>query len=183
MTSLYDKISKKIDIYFNSNWFNYIINALTLIDCTCVLIVLTLEYIELSLINKKYLEFSKLLTENAFSHNYNKLIVDKKLLNKFITDQSKFEIAHVILTSVILTILGLFIIEIVLKLIFTPRIFLKQKFEIIEAIVIVISFALDLTLLFGNLEILSIISLATLIRLWRIGLIVNGKNFCNKINY
>ncbi|CAF0789677.1 unnamed protein product [Brachionus calyciflorus] len=83
-----------------------------------------------------------------------------------------FELAHLILTVIILTILSLFIIEILTKLIFTPRIFIKRKFEILEAIVIIVSFGFDLTLIIGKDDILSIIGLATLIRLWRVGLIL-----------
>ncbi|CAF0789658.1 unnamed protein product [Brachionus calyciflorus] len=173
--SWYKSISGKLEKYLNSTGFHTIINILTVIDCICIIIILILEYVELSIIHNDFLEFQKTLRDE----NFKDINLLQKTLNVTLeqvkrteTTRPNFRLAHIILTVIILTILSLFIIEILTKLIFTPRIFIKRKFEILEAIVIIVSFGFDFTLLIGRDEILSIIGLATLIRLWRIGLIL-----------
>lgn len=72
-----------------------------------------------------------------------------------------------------LTILCLFLVEILTKLIFNTHHFLKSKLEIFDGIIVIISFALDVAFLDGEAS--PAIGLITLLRLWRIARIVNGK--------
>jgi hypothetical protein len=75
----------------------------------------------------------------------------------------QIEIILLILKYIGITILGIFIIEILIKIIFNTRIFLKTKMEIFDALVVVVSFALDI-LFFEHQNVA--IQLLTLLRLW-----------------
>ena len=167
MPKLYKTISDKLRKILSSQWFNHCINVLTIIDCLSVIIVLIIEYIELSIINKDYLRITKLFlqaskrTNTSEIMNLNETLANLEYYNPNVSD---FKIASKILTTIILTILGFFILEIIIKLIFLPRIFTERKFEIAEALVIVISFILNLSLIFEKVQVLSVISLVTLIR-------------------
>lgn len=171
----YARISEKLHTIFESVKFNFFVNLLTIIDGICIITVIVLDYVMLSLIHRDYLLFKKLVTE-GFTQNIPKITA---YLNKTVTRAKKiqhdFEIGHIVLSAIILSIISLFVIEIILKLIFIPKIFLKRKLEIFEAIIIVITFCLDLTSIIAKNNLISIISLITLIRLWRIGLVLDGK--------
>lgn len=167
MQKLYKKISDELRKILNSKWFNYCINLLTIIDCLSVIIVLIIEYIELSMINKDYMKITKLIIQASKRTNKTAFLdLDETLANLeyYNPNVSDFKVAYQILTTVILTILGFFILEIIIKLIFLPKIFTERKFEIAEALIIVISFILNLSLLFEKVQVLSVISLITLIR-------------------
>ena len=77
-----------------------------------------------------------------------------------------------VLKYVGVSILGIFIVEIILKLIFTTKAFLKSKLEIFDAIIVIISFILDIV--FFDHHAASAFELLTLLRLWRIARIING---------
>jgi hypothetical protein len=71
-----------------------------------------------------------------------------------------------------ISILGLFLIEICIKLIFHTHHFIKSKLEILDGVVVVISFVLDVVYFKEDVDIA--FELITLLRLWRIARIVNG---------
>ena len=71
-----------------------------------------------------------------------------------------------------ISILCMFVVEILVKLIFTPRVFIKV-WEILDALVVVISFGLNIYLI--KQELGMIVLFITILRLWRIFEIVNGK--------
>lgn len=81
------------------------------------------------------------------------------------------KIIHNCLKYLGISILAAFLTEIFLKLIFNTREFFKSKLEIFDSIIIVISFVLDIV--YFNYD-SAAFELITLLRLWRIGRIING---------
>lgn len=72
-----------------------------------------------------------------------------------------------------LAILAFFVLEISLKVFVFRLEFFHHKFEILDAIVVVVSFVLDLILLFKNHH-FEALGLLILLRLWRVARIING---------
>lgn len=70
-------------------------------------------------------------------------------------------------------ILVFFMVEIFLKIFVFCLEFFHHKFEILDAIVVVVSFVLDLVLLFKKHH-FEALGLLILLRLWRVARIING---------
>lgn len=70
-------------------------------------------------------------------------------------------------------ILVFFMLEIFLKIYVFRLEFFHHKFEILDAIVVVVSFVLDLILFFKNHQ-FEALGLLILLRLWRVARIING---------
>lgn len=70
-------------------------------------------------------------------------------------------------------ILVFFMLEIFFKIFVFRLEFFHHKFEILDAIVVVVSFVLDLVLLFKNHH-FEALGLLILLRLWRVARIING---------
>nr|NP_001071937.1 voltage-gated hydrogen channel 1 [Ciona intestinalis]Q1JV40.1 RecName: Full=Voltage-gated hydrogen channel 1; AltName: Full=Hydrogen voltage-gated channel 1; Short=HV1; AltName: Full=Voltage sensor domain-only protein [Ciona intestinalis]BAE94277.1 hypothetical protein [Ciona intestinalis] len=74
-----------------------------------------------------------------------------------------------------LSILSIFMVEIALKIIADHRHFIHHKVEVLDAVVVVISFGVDIALIFvGESEALAAIGLLVILRLWRVFRIING---------
>lgn len=71
-------------------------------------------------------------------------------------------------------ILTFFMMEIFFKIFVFRFEFFHHKFEILDAIVVVVSFILDVVLLFREHE-FEALGLLILLRLWRVARIINGK--------
>ena len=74
-----------------------------------------------------------------------------------------------------LAILTFFMMEIFFKIFVFRLEFFHHKFEILDAIVVVISFILDIVLLFREHE-FEALGLLILLRLWRVARIINGRS-------
>ena len=72
------------------------------------------------------------------------------------------------------SILTLFVVELIFKFMFLRKEFLASKLEIFDAIVILVSFGIEVAFLFQELTVAW--SLVVLLRLWRLARIINGKN-------
>jgi hypothetical protein len=72
-----------------------------------------------------------------------------------------------------LSILSIFMIELLFKIIFLNKDIIKSKLEIFDAIVVVVSFVLELVFL-GKKDLETIGAIISLFRFWRIIRIVNG---------
>lgn len=127
----------KLRHFIKSHEFHTIIVVLVIIDCICVTCDLLL------------LELSKFV-----------LHPEPKCLN--VTDPSTheihedsadedvrlfFEISELLLQIITTIILSVFTIEVVVKLILVPDIFIKSKWEILDAIVVVVSLGLNIFLM------------------------------------
>eukprot|EP00111_Clytia_hemisphaerica_P005472 TCONS_00015867-protein len=84
------------------------------------------------------------------------------------------ETAEFALHYVSLTILSIFMFEITLKIFAMGLKFLKHKFEIFDAIIVSVSFFLDVFLSSGGLK--DGVEFLVLLRLWRITRIINGRD-------
>ena len=71
-----------------------------------------------------------------------------------------------------LVILAVFLVEIIIKLIFNTRVFLKTKLEIFDSIIVIVSFILDIV--FFNSDTTIAFQFILLLRFWRVARIVNG---------
>jgi len=72
-----------------------------------------------------------------------------------------------------LSILTIFLVEVGFKIFVYGREFFHHKFEVLDSIVVVVSFILDLVLLFREHE-FEAVGLLILLRLWRVARIING---------
>jgi hypothetical protein len=120
--------------------------------------------------------------ENTKDHSSNRTFEHKNSSNleNSINKYHSLEILLIVLKYIGVTILGIFLIEIVLKISFTTKSFFKSKLEIFDAIIVIISFILDIV--FFDHHASSAFELLTLLRLWRIGRIVNGISLRKYLN-
>jgi len=80
-----------------------------------------------------------------------------------------------ILHGLSLSILFLFMIEISLKLYVNWRQFIHHKVEIVDAIVVMVSFVTDFIIIFHhNTDLLSAVEIIIVFRLWRVVRVING---------
>ena len=71
-------------------------------------------------------------------------------------------------------ILSMFMIELILKLWADHNHFIRHKIEVLDAVVVVVSWVLDIIIVFIDVEGLLAFELLLLLRLWRVFRIVNG---------
>lgn len=162
MKNFYKSVSDYAKDIFESIWFNHVVNILTIINCICILAVLVIEHTELSIINRDFIRLSEEFLKERGKESIASILTHLDTKHQQTVD---FRAIYKTFSIIILSILGAFIIEIVFKIIFTPKIFAQRQFEILEALIITISFVLNLSLLFEKSQVLSVISLITLIRL------------------
>ncbi|CAF0817160.1 unnamed protein product [Brachionus calyciflorus] len=155
-----------------SNKLHIIVILLVILDCLCISLELILDLI-ISINNDSRENFARY--EQAFNStirkksNYFDLVhsLDAKSISILIS------VEHV-LKFLSLSILCFFVIEIILKLIFTPREVFKSIWGILDAIVVFVSFFLDILLLRNKQLLHTVTGLLTLFRLWRIARILSG---------
>ncbi|XP_029777165.1 voltage-gated hydrogen channel 1 isoform X2 [Suricata suricatta] len=94
------------------------------------------------------------------------LILDLKIIK---ADRNAFKVFH----CMSIAILTFFMMEIFFKLYVFRLEFFHHKFEILDTIVVVISFILDIVLLFHEHQ-FEALGLLILLRLWRVARIING---------
>ena len=162
----------KVKRILESHQFHTAVIVLVIIDCLCVAIELILDFMEkeskspmsahLDVIksNHSLLNSSENLHHQPVHHHSNTHMI--------------IEILEKVLKYTSLSILGFFVIEITFKIAFIPKVFVKNKFEIFDAVVVIISFATNLFLFFYKHIVYSIGALLTILRLWRITEIINA---------
>ncbi|KAH0625619.1 hypothetical protein JD844_015206 [Phrynosoma platyrhinos] len=101
------------------------------------------------------------------------LVLGELLLDLKIIHPDKDEIAPKVFHYLSLSILTLFLVEVSFKLFAYRLEFFKHKFEVLDAIVVIVSFVLDIVLLFREHE-FEALGLLILLRLWRVARIING---------
>jgi hypothetical protein len=118
---------------------------------TIIILVLT----ELFLILSKNIIFE---IKEFVNINFNSTSNSTKNYNK------DFYLACSIITKLSITILGIFLVEVIMKLLLIPKIFIKHKLEILDAFVIIISFGLNLFLILKDEKTEPFVGLYMLIR-------------------
>ncbi|XP_057308502.1 voltage-gated hydrogen channel 1-like isoform X2 [Hydractinia symbiolongicarpus] len=92
--------------------------------------------------------------------------------NKDGSPNHDMEVAEKVLHFTSLTILSFFMVEIITKIFAMGKEFLHHKFEIFDAVIVTVSFLLDVFLSSGGLK--DGVEFLILLRLWRITRIING---------
>lgn len=101
------------------------------------------------------------------------LVLAELLLDLRIIEPDKKDYAVKAFHYMSFAILVFFMLEIFLKIYVFRLEFFHHKFEILDAIVVVVSFVLDLVLFFKNHQ-FEALGLLILLRLWRVARIING---------
>lgn len=101
------------------------------------------------------------------------LVLAELLLDLKIIEPDKNYYAVKVFRYLSFAILAFFMLEIFFKIFVFRLEFFHHKFEILDAIVVVVSFVLDLILLFKNHH-FEALGLLILLRLWRVARIING---------
>lgn len=82
-------------------------------------------------------------------------------------------LAAEILHYLSITILSIFLVELCLKLFAMGKSFFHHKMEMLDAVIVIVSFALDIAFI-DTEGINSAVHLLVILRLWRVGRVVNG---------
>ncbi|XP_042684716.1 voltage-gated hydrogen channel 1 [Centrocercus urophasianus] len=101
------------------------------------------------------------------------LVLGELLMDLKIIHPDKYHIAPKVFHYLSLSILTIFLVEVGFKIFIYGREFFHHKFEVLDSIVVVVSFILDLVLLFREHE-FEAVGLLILLRLWRVARIING---------
>ena len=177
-----DKLTckKRVKNVINSHQWQKAIIFLVVIDCICVAVELMLDLWLKKVVANREIKHSRLVSD----HHLNKSSIIENIhpsAHHEVHHESSahfyLEIFEEILKYSSLSILGFFILELIFKLIFMPKYFLKNKFEIFDGFVIVVSFTVNIVLFFFKEVIYSIGGLLTVLRLWRITEIINAAIF------
>ncbi|NXK55641.1 HVCN1 protein, partial [Chauna torquata] len=101
------------------------------------------------------------------------LVLGELLMDLKIIHPDKHRIAPKVFHYLSLSILTIFLVEVGFKVFVYGREFFRHKFEVLDSIVVIVSFILDLVLLFREHE-FEAVGLLILLRLWRVARIING---------
>ncbi|XP_028914661.1 voltage-gated hydrogen channel 1 [Ornithorhynchus anatinus] len=101
------------------------------------------------------------------------LVLAELLLDLRIIHPDEKQVAPKVFHYLSICILTFFVVEVVLKMFVYRLEFFHHKFEVLDAVVVIISFILDLVLLFREHE-FEALGLLILLRLWRVARIING---------
>lgn len=160
-----------VKTFIKSENFHKLIVALVIVDCLCVaseLLLLEISKYVMQNGQQKVLCMAKTL--NTTHHFLNK----SSELNQHKNDSHHgsspelhlfFEISEDILKYISTSILGLFCIELVVKLMLIPQIFVKSKWEILDGFVVFVSFSLNIFLIVLGDTMESVTGLLVLLRL------------------
>ncbi|XP_035421542.1 voltage-gated hydrogen channel 1 [Cygnus atratus] len=101
------------------------------------------------------------------------LVLGELLMDLKIIHPDKHHIAPKVFHYLSLSILTIFLVEVSFKVFVYGREFFHHKFEVLDGVVVIVSFILDLVLLFREHE-FEAVGLLILLRLWRVARIING---------
>ncbi|NXV21223.1 HVCN1 protein, partial [Cepphus grylle] len=101
------------------------------------------------------------------------LVLGELLMDLKIIHPDKYNITPKVFHYLSLSILTIFLVEVGFKVFVYRREFFHHKFEVLDGIVVVVSFVLDIVLIFREHE-FEAVGLLILLRLWRVARIING---------
>uniref|UniRef100_A0A8C8RLN1 Voltage-gated hydrogen channel 1 n=1 Tax=Pelusios castaneus TaxID=367368 RepID=A0A8C8RLN1_9SAUR len=101
------------------------------------------------------------------------LVLGELLMDLKIIHPDKHEIAPKVFHYMSLSIVTIFLVEVGFKIFIYRLEFFHHKFEVMDGIVVVVSFIIDVVLLFREHE-FQAAGLLILLRLWRVARIING---------
>ncbi|KAM4649346.1 voltage-gated hydrogen channel 1 isoform 1-T9 [Amazona ochrocephala] len=101
------------------------------------------------------------------------LVLGELLMDLKIIHPDKYHITPKVFHYLSLSILTIFLVEVGFKVFVYRREFFHHKFEVLDGIVVIVSFILDVVLIFREHE-FEAVGLLILLRLWRVARIING---------
>ncbi|XP_032561271.1 voltage-gated hydrogen channel 1 [Chiroxiphia lanceolata] len=101
------------------------------------------------------------------------LVLGELLMDLKIIHPDKYNITPKVFHYLSLSILTIFLVEVGFKVFVYRREFFHHKFEVLDGVVVVVSFVLDVVLIFQEHE-FEAVGLLILLRLWRVARIING---------
>ncbi|NXS93975.1 HVCN1 protein, partial [Jacana jacana] len=101
------------------------------------------------------------------------LVLGELLMDLKIIHPDKYNITPKVFHYLSLSILTIFLVEVGFKVFVYRREFFHHKFEVLDGIVVIVSFILDVVLIFREHE-FEAVGLLILLRLWRVARIING---------
>ncbi|NXN95940.1 HVCN1 protein, partial [Rhinopomastus cyanomelas] len=101
------------------------------------------------------------------------LVLGELLMDLKIIHPDKHHITPKVFHYLSLSILTIFLVEVGFKVFVYRREFFHHKFEVLDGVVVVVSFVLDIVLIFRE-HAFEAVGLLILLRLWRVARIVNG---------
>ncbi|XP_027545531.1 voltage-gated hydrogen channel 1 [Neopelma chrysocephalum] len=101
------------------------------------------------------------------------LVLGELLMDLKIIHPDKYNITPKVFHYLSLSILTIFLVEVGFKVFVYRREFFHHKFEVLDGVVVVVSFVLDVVLIFREHE-FEAVGLLILLRLWRVARIING---------
>ncbi|NXY79010.1 HVCN1 protein, partial [Glareola pratincola] len=101
------------------------------------------------------------------------LVLGELLMDLKIIHPDKYNITPKVFHYLSLSILTIFLVEVGFKVFVYRREFFHHKFEVLDGVVVVVSFILDIVLIFREHE-FEAVGLLILLRLWRVARIING---------
>lgn len=140
--------------------------VLVLLDCVCVLGELLIDL-------KVFEDEAKVNLNNTHPKND----AHKETSHESAAAVEEEEKASIIAAEVLhyfsIAILSIFLVELGIKLFAMGKSFFKHKMEVVDAVIIIVSFALDIAFI-GKEGLSSGLGLLVVFRLWRFGRIFNG---------
>lgn len=161
----YKRIKHDIEKLQSSSKYHWIIIYLVAIDCFSIITELLIEYIELSITSEKFHFTQHYLDQGVINLNKtHKLLTHYSRLENQIGSYNWLCVLETFFKYLGTSILGIFVIEFVVKLIFTPRKLFAKKWEFIDTIIVITSFSVNLYLIKRHHAVHSTIGLITLLR-------------------
>ena len=156
-----ESLVTKLRAFINSHRFHAVIVILVVVDCLCVALELFVFELERHMANDP--SISDCINKITRVHN-----VSLHHIEPHHTDQHGnhlfFKIVEGVLKYTSLGILSLFVVEVFVKLIVEPKIFVKSKWEILDAVVVALTFMLNVFLLIKQDAFESVAGLFALLR-------------------
>lgn len=165
-------VRQQISHVIHSNKFQIAVISLVILDCVLVIgeLILDLNAFEQEAEVARNISHSSVDHEHAIVQDEH----DKEALREVAEKEEPSKFAAEVLHYMSIAILSIFLLELCVKLFAMGKHFFTQKMEVIDGVVVIVSFALDIAFL-DHEGLASATSLLVILRLWRIGRVVNGK--------
>jgi len=156
---------QKLAEIIHSNKFQYSIIALVVLDCMLVIgeLLIDLDVFETKVkAEEQQLNSSHWDSSHSASHSQHGAHEE--------AEKTAAEVLHYLSIA----ILSIFLVELIVKVFAMGKTFFHHKMEMADAVIVLVSFALDIASI-NEEKLLSAIGLLVVLRLWRLARIVNGE--------
>ena len=155
----------------HSSKFQIVVICLVLLDCLFVISELLIDLEAFELKAEDAHNGTTMATSEAYVSNDEQSA--KHISEGVEEEKSAIKIAEEVLHYFSIAILSIFLLELSAKLFAMGKQFFHHKLEIVDAFIVIVSFILDIAFINDD-GVTSALGLLVLLRLWRIGRVVNG---------